>query len=250
MSRDRSTFSRRKMLQTTAFGLAGLTGISGAANADSFSSSAVEEATRRRAETGENDVFVQYLQDRGYSVTTQHGDFSVPTQSTDEGEVQPQDHNTKGSLSLNVNIVKGNRTFVDGYFNWSVVAVPSGNRAAAEDVVTLDWPKGDYQLNNTKHIEQPYGNPKNRITLYDYNGSNYSTWEFDDKGIGSGARYDATVRCYINPRRANSGDRFYMKYYHTWANMQISGITVGSPTTVNFTQNSNQWVSDPVFATW
>lgn len=179
------------------------------------SSSVINEAARLRSEKRDNDVFVEYLQEMEFLVTTQQAETTIPDQSSDEGSYSAKSYNQKKDLTTNINIVqKGQSTQVDGFFKWRVSGgVKGANRGASPDVVSIHWNKEKFKLNNTSSYEDWN---EDRLTLYDTNGRKHAVWKFDDSHVGPGAIYDGAVKIEVQPSNPGPDPRFYLKYYHTW----------------------------------
>ncbi len=248
--RDRPfKISRRSVLKTTAVGLAGVTGSTVSAAASS-SPSALDVATQIRTETGDNDAFVEYLEERGFSVKTRQQEFAVPTKSSDDGSVGTMSYNDSDDLTVSFNFLErgppgGSRDWwLDGHFEWAVSGgVRGGDRCGADDVISFHWSQGEFDLMGTEVVD---GWNENRIYTHSYEHDQNVVWKFDDCGVGPGAIYNGTVRADIKAQNPNEG-KFLMKYHHTWDSTSITGIQLWG---LQWSNSSNKWVSDPNYVYW
>lgn len=197
---------------------------------------------RRNAGT---DKWYQWLDAKGFTFRSKKLREYLPSEGSVDGpssQELPKDY-------LDLILTVGKHDGYEGthaahmHWDWTVMSRRFGD--SPKDPVTIGWNDNFYDLESTYTDDVDYQDYEDDyINFWDTNNSSGATWKYYDNEIGGEGTWSCGCGTYMNALDSDSSLRdVEFKYYHTWSNVSIDGVSFGGGApTVSFGSDSKRWL--------
>lgn len=247
-----SSIGRRSFLRAASAGFAATVAVPATISAEPDMEEIIEQSLRFREKVGSVEKWHEYLQNRGFGVTSDSRTFEVPVPASSE-DVSTERYDTD-ELDITMSLtgqctVEGTRYYAD--LSWSYASGWfTGSGAPPVDVAGLGyntdwWELYSYTISETTSTSE-------YVSYRDGTMSSGAGLGFDvgDSSISTNGDEDDLHHCgvYLMPIGDYSENerRIQGAYSHTWSEVTIDSVSVGYPLgiSVSVSDETNEWKTD------